>query len=88
MSVLAQEVIPSGDAKGRVYQYYWISTETWLALGQARRSQGNKAEAVTAFTNAKHDFDRLDDFGRSNFPDQPAVIRSLRERVRAAAGVH
>ncbi|MGC8638462.1 MAG: serine/threonine protein kinase [Isosphaeraceae bacterium] len=89
MSVLARESVPSAnaDAKGSVYQYYWISTEVWLALGHAQSSRGKEAEAVRAFTNASADFKRLDDYGRSNFPDHPAIIRSLRQRVRAVAGV-
>ena len=68
----------------RVYFYYWISTETWLALGEIARDQGRHAQARSAFQSAKKAFDCLTAFSaeESLAHQRPAELETLRSRVR------
>jgi len=68
----------------RVYYYYWISTETWLALGEIARDQGRHAQARSAFQSAKKAFGRLTAFSaeESLEHERPAELETLRSRVR------
>jgi hypothetical protein len=68
-----------------VYSFYWISTETWLSLGDITRDMGRLEEARSAFQSAKKAFDRLDAFSTKESLEhqRPAEFEVLRKRVRA-----
>jgi tetratricopeptide (TPR) repeat protein len=68
----------------RVYRFYWISSETWVALGEFARELGRHEQARSAFQSAKKAFDRLTAFGEEqSFGDQRlAELEVLRNRVR------
>ena len=68
----------------RVYVFYWISSETWLALGEIARDLGRHDQARSAFQGAKNAFDRLTAFSteQSLQHEQPAQLENLRNRVR------
>ena len=68
-----------GDLE-RVYSYYWVKTETWLALGETERALGDEASAVTAFRRSKLAFDRLEAFVSEHFPPPPE-LETLRQRT-------
>ncbi|HMF35239.1 MAG TPA: protein kinase, partial [Isosphaeraceae bacterium] len=69
----------------RVYDFYWISSETWLALGEFARDLGQHAQARSAFQSAKKAFHRLTAFSRehSMVHEHPAEVETLWNRVRA-----
>ncbi len=68
----------------RVYRFYWISSETWVALGEFARDLGRHAQARLAFQSAKKAFDCLDAFSKEHFKQHqnPAELEALRKRVR------
>jgi tetratricopeptide (TPR) repeat protein len=66
-----------------VYHFYWIASETWLALGDLARDQGRFEQARLAFRSAKHAFDRLSAFGADqSITRPPAEFEALRKRVK------
>ncbi|MGO8902628.1 MAG: serine/threonine protein kinase [Isosphaeraceae bacterium] len=69
----------------RVYDFYWISSETWLAMGEIARDLGQHAQARSAFQNAKKAFDCLTAFSREHslVHERPAEVETLWNRVRA-----
>ncbi|HWT77959.1 MAG TPA: hypothetical protein VN648_04075, partial [Candidatus Methylomirabilis sp.] len=69
----------------RVYDFYWISSETWLAKGEIARDLGQHAQARSAFQSAKKAFDCLTAFSREHslVHERPAEVETLWNRVRA-----
>ena len=69
----------------RVYDFYWISSETWLAKGEIARDLGQHAQARPAFQSAKKAFDRLTAFSREHslVHERPAEVETLWNRLRA-----
>jgi tetratricopeptide (TPR) repeat protein len=69
----------------RVYDFYWISSETWLAMGEIARDLGQHAQARSAFKSAKKAFDCLTAFSREHslVHERPAEVETLWNRVRA-----
>ena len=69
----------------RVYDFYWISSETWLAKGEIARDLGQHAQARSAFKSAKKAFDCLTAFSREHslVHERPAEVETLWNRVRA-----
>ena len=69
----------------RVYDFYWISSETWLAKGEIARDLGQHAQARSAFESAKKAFDCLTAFSREHslVHERPAEVETLWNRVRA-----
>lgn len=69
----------------RVYNFYWISSETWLAMGEIARDLGQHAQARSAFQSAKKAFDCLTAFSREHslVHERPAEVETLWNRVRA-----
>ena len=63
------------------YHYYWITTETWLALGEAERARGDEAAALAAFQRSKRVFDRLAFLGAEHSFRPPADLETLRQRI-------
>ena len=74
----------------RVYDFYWISSETWLAKGEIARDLGQHAQARSAFQRAKRAFDRLTAFSREHslVHERPAEVETLWNRVRAGLLAH
>jgi len=68
----------------RVYAFYWISSETWAALGEFARDLGRHAQARSAFQRAKKAFDCLSAFSKEQNlgHEHPAELEALRNRVR------
>jgi hypothetical protein len=66
-----------------LFNYLWITTEAWLALGEIERDQGHEAKARLAFRSAKKAFDRMADFAQQKKLYQ-LPIDDLRLRVRQA----
>ncbi len=68
----------------RVYMFYWISSATWVTLGEFARDLGRHEQARSAFQSAKKAFDLLDAFrneqGRRDL--NLAEFEALRKRVR------
>jgi hypothetical protein len=77
-----RDILESGIQ--RVYRFYWISTETWLALGDSARDLGRHAQARSAFKSSKKAFDRLSAFGRERSVghEHSAELETLWNRVR------
>jgi serine/threonine protein kinase len=69
----------------RVYIFYYISTETWLALGELARELGRREQARSAFRRAKTAFDCLTAFTaeESLSHERPMDVEKLRDRVRS-----
>jgi len=66
-----------------VYHYFWITAETWLALGEAENAQQLAANAARAFPNAKRALDYLSAHAlRRAIALPPAQFADLRERLR------
>ena len=74
----------------RVYDFYWISSETWLAKGEIARDLGQHAQARSAFQRAKRAFDCLTAFSREHslVHERPAEVETLWNRVRAGLLAH
>jgi len=74
----------------RVYDFYWISSETWLAKGEIARDLGQHAQARSAFQRAKRAFDCLTTFSREHslVHERPAEVETLWNRVRAGLLAH
>ena len=74
----------------RVYDFYWISSETWLAMGEIARDLGQHAQARSAFQSAKKAFDCLIAFSREHslVHERPAEVEILWNRVRAGLLAH
>jgi serine/threonine protein kinase len=70
-----------------VYNYFWISTEAWLAQGKLETLRRRSDDARSHFRLAKQSFDLLDGFSIRH----PFVISGdldeLRTRVRAAVAI-
>jgi serine/threonine protein kinase len=68
----------------RVYDFYWISSEIWVALGEFARDLGRHAQARSAFKSAKKAFDSLTAFSREQNleHEHPAELDALWNRVR------
>ncbi|MBV8487430.1 MAG: protein kinase, partial [Planctomycetaceae bacterium] len=77
-----------------VYNYYWISTEAYLAKGELERRTGQRQAEHLAFHAAKRSFDLLDAFAREHNCSHPKAFEDLKARVRAGVrnvskgGVH
>ena len=74
----------------RVYAFYWISTETSLALADSARNLGRPVQAQTAYQKAKLAFDRLVAFTKAHSLEHQnlAELEALRRRVRAGVLSH
>ena len=66
-----------------VYNYYWISTEAYLAKGELERRTGQHQAERQAFHAAKRSFDLLDAFAREHNRNHPKVFDDLKARVWA-----
>ena len=68
-----------------IYCFHWITTETWLELGEAERARGDEAAALAAVQRSKRVFDRLDSFGAEHSLKQPLRPRDLAAANRELA---
>jgi hypothetical protein len=68
----------------RVYAFYWLSSETWVTLGEFARDLGRHEQARSAFQSAKKAFDRLAAFSEEHSMqnDNRAEREALGKRVR------
>ncbi len=71
-------------AAERVYAFYWISTETWLALADSAQELGRNEQAHSSYQKAKQVFDLLSAFSKAHSVEHqnPAQLETLRQRVR------
>ncbi len=67
----------------RVYNFYWILSETWVARGELDRDEGRHAQSRLAYQNAKKAFDHLDAFMHAHYDENqiPPELETLRKRV-------
>jgi hypothetical protein len=67
-----------------VSHYFWITAETWLAVGEAERDQQRVANAARAFQNAKTAIDYLGSHAtRRAIPLHRSRFDELRTRLRS-----
>ena len=78
-----RDILESGDRRGST-GFYWISSETWLALGDSARDLGRHAQARSAFRSSKKAFDCLTAFSREHSVghERSAEVETLWNRVR------
>ena len=67
----------------RVYYFYWMSSETWLAQAEIARDLGRHEDARSAFQHAKKAFDCLAAFSEeeSLAHERSSEFEALRKRV-------
>ncbi len=73
------------DLNERIYRYFWICTETWLAIGEAERPGNDPTQRRQAFHNSKRYLDSLMAFGVQNSLGEGLSdeIEALKQRTRA-----
>jgi serine/threonine protein kinase len=62
--------------------YYWMMTESWLALGELERARGQEEAARSAFQSARQAFNLLDRFTAEHKLAHAGDFEGLRQRVR------
>jgi serine/threonine protein kinase len=66
-----------------VYNYYWISTEAYLARGEIEQRAGQRQAEHLSLRAAKHSFDLLDAFAREHSLQNSTEFDDLKARVWA-----